>query len=417
MYIDRSVAFGDEPRFGPMSSLSVPGVASPTRPDASKISTYVGRNNVSSGALETLYEDARRTKDALAPVALEDPLDYEYSSVMQLPWISCEAVESSTVTPFLPQIADALDIVLTRKVLDQPQNRSQLMEVLNVTVDESFRFTYQQRFSSSTDEIINTSRPLAGRLHYLAWAGAVDLKGSARNMSDMFLHSWPLNSSVGDLNAMLDGSLTILWRPDENSDVNVTKCQMHNATVEVNVQVSRGDPTLYYSHMVELGPSLSNDKALWTANDGDPSWASLALNAWMNPLYRHIQGTAFYTRQAGSYGIYERDLIRIDDIETLAHDYALSLMSGAEQGLWYPSYVQSNFSGNRIIYHYEPVNLITAYAAMLVATAVVVVLGMLSFIRNGSVSYDNKFTTIAASMQNPEVCIILSSRLVIDSWI
>lgn len=77
------------------------------------------------------------------------------------------------------------------------------------------------------------------------------------------------------------------------------------------------------------------------------------------------------------------------------------------------TYVQSNFTGMHVIYRYEPINLVTSYAVALVATAIIVAVGLWSFYRNDKVSFDNKATTIAAAMQNPEVCTSLIDESVL----
>lgn len=330
----------------------------PSAPGSLNIMTYV-RDNVSSLALETMFEDVVREGDAIPPVPLEDALDYEYKSVFQLPWLSCEPINLSAVRSFLPEMEKAIDIFLTREVLsltrevfDQPDEPADFMDILNVTVEEDLGFTYQKRFSAllsdGTEEVINTSKPLSGELEYIAWAGAIDSPGLQQNMSDMFLNGWPLERAPGEVRTMLDGSLNVVWRNSDDSGLNASRCQLFNASVEVDVDVSRGLSSLWVPQVLDMGPSLSDSKAMWKSGVGNTSWVSLALNSWMNPLYRRIQGMSLYVRESGSHETwadtpleYPRDSNAsaagyADAIETLSHQYALSLTSGnpANPNFW-----------------------------------------------------------------------------------
>lgn len=65
--------------------------------------------------------------------------------------------------------------------------------------------------------------------------------------------------------------------------------------------------------------------------------------------------------------------------------------------------VETDNSKIRIIYQYKAKNLLVAYSAALLAALVIVATGLWSFCLNGAVSYNCKVSTIAASMQSPEV--------------
>ncbi|KAF2834131.1 hypothetical protein M501DRAFT_991029 [Patellaria atrata CBS 101060] len=65
--------------------------------------------------------------------------------------------------------------------------------------------------------------------------------------------------------------------------------------------------------------------------------------------------------------------------------------------------VETQFSGTLIFYSYHAKNLIISYTVGILASLGIICLGVWSFTQNDTTSYDNKFSTVAASMRNPEM--------------
>jgi len=437
MYTNTSAFYKDE-YYDPPTELSG------QLPDKDAIDAYIENGEWLSDKLEEVLREAEIT----APVLLEPAIDYEYEVVAPLPWLQCQQLDATALQPFKTEIERSLVIQLYREVLDLPDDDTSLdvTFVYNATLlNDNLYFSYQTAVETVIDaggsEIHNVSESRSGYIDYIAWPGTIDLLGKPQKMDKLFQSwrylDWPQIGSR-DLNkftTLLDGSLYLVSRNASGSDAIFTKCELYNATVEIDVKVEGRKADVWLaSPDDDLGAPLSANAALWSG-DGDaeypsPKWAALALNAWMTPLYRNVFGMSLYTRETGSNHSYFQDppLVRGADltpanydwekfadgsyIEEAAHKYALSLMSGElERGYtipesgtgWFRGEVESKFIGMHIIYTYEPRNLILAYALMSAAAAVVVLVGTLSFLRNNRVSFDEKPTTLASAMQSASV--------------
>lgn len=264
-------------------------------PSDTSSTPYVDLSSVSSTVLKTAFNQVSEDGKTTPPTLLEDALDYSYESSVHLPHVSCNQISTDAALDFRPEIEEVIDIILTRRALAEVD-----IEIVNVAVDDDFRFTYQKRFWEGTD-VVNTSQLLAGRLHYIAWASTVYPEDEDWSMSDSFLLRGLVDSP--DESIMFDGSLFIAWANLHGPGINISRCELHNSSWDVSVEVKRGDVFLFHKEMLEQGYPLSSNKTLWEVDQRSPSSLALALKAWMHPLYSEIQGCAIYLRELA--GVWE----------------------------------------------------------------------------------------------------------------
>ena len=250
---------------------------------------YVYSGNVSSAALEDAFDRVLESGEEGLPALVESELSYSYKSSMYLPRVSCEEMGANAARDFRSEIEKVIDIILTREALSGAD-----FDVENVTVDDDFQFTYQKVFWEG-EEVANTSKPLAGRLHYIAWAETLNAENEDWSISDSFLLRDMIEHPEASI--MYDSSLYIAWANLDGPGVNVSRCELYNSSWDVSVEVRRGEVYLFSQDMIEQGNQLSSNRALTEINRSKPSSLALALRAWMHPFYSEVQGCAVYLRE------------------------------------------------------------------------------------------------------------------------
>ncbi|KAF2838470.1 hypothetical protein M501DRAFT_807537 [Patellaria atrata CBS 101060] len=250
--------------------------------------TYVGNNGVST-ELEDLFHDILVEAITLPPQPLLPTQEYSYTTSIHIPQTRCQQVNAGHDQVLdLEDVAVALTPILENRVLFDLN-----VEVLNVTMNERYDFTYQTRKLSSNGGQTSTG-PLSGSLHHIALAGTVDPdEGHSFIRTPVRIPSLELDSST-KRRPVLDGSLYIAWSNPSHSGVNVTRCELYNSSVEVKVEVESRHTSIHLITVLEIGEPLSQNTALWEASSENRSWTSLALNAWMHQLYAQIQASAGY---------------------------------------------------------------------------------------------------------------------------
>ena len=209
-------------------------------------------------------------------------------------------------------------------------------------------FSYQTATESPLPnggyDIHNVSNIRYGQINYLAWPGTIDLQGTPQNFSNFFSLGWSplLDTKDGEPSRLLDGSLYLVSRNESGTNNVFIKCEIHNATVDLDVTIDDREASII-GYAKDIGTPLSANEALWSGDgDGDHAkWVALALSAWMSPLYRNIWGMELYTAETDSNHSIRQDAplivpetltngYYVDIIEKAAHNYALSLMSGSD---------------------------------------------------------------------------------------
>ncbi|KAF1836652.1 hypothetical protein BDW02DRAFT_566744 [Decorospora gaudefroyi] len=390
------------------------------------LQAYVGSNGIST-ELKNLFDDVSIDSITLAPIPRLSKTNYSYTASMNIPHIKCEPINADDDLALRPQdIGKALTPILQNRVL-----RDLDIEVLNMTMYEDYTFTYRLRDVPSSGGR-NSSSSGSGWLLYIALARTVDPEeGRSFLSTPVRLPSVELDEATRD-RAVLDGSIYIAWLDPSGLRVNMTQCQLYNSSVEVEAVVEARESSISITRVLDMGPPLSQDTALWEPSSNGRSWASLALNAWMQLLYNQIQASAGslpdLSLEWNSLGMNPDVLARTEEydwqlrdiktenartltgrptqrfgdwIEELSLNFSLSLMS--DPRFCDEVEVETSFGGTRIVYSYQAKNLVIPYAAGLLASLVIICLGFWSFSQNGTTSYDNKVSTVAAAMRNPEM--------------
>ncbi|KAI1358753.1 hypothetical protein F5Y08DRAFT_350448 [Xylaria arbuscula] len=414
MYINTSTIYPDDPRpsFGLREQL----------PDEEEVSRYVKDTQW----LSDLLDQVLREKEPTVPTILEQAINYNYELMAPLPWLQCEQINTTALQAFKSQIEDALYSTMVRDVLDLPIDGEDMTVLMNVTLNEDWDryliFSYQTATESPLPnggyDIHNVSNIRYGEINYLAWPGTVDLQGTPQNFSNFFSLGWSslLDTKDGEPSRLLDGSLYLVSRNESGTNNVFIKCEVHNATVDLDVTIDDREASII-GYAKDIRTPLSANKALWSG-DGDSDhakWVALALSAWMSPLYRNIWGMELYIAETDSNHSTRQDAplivpetltngYYVDIIEKAAHNYALSLMSGSDDDSrgygWFKGQIESRFMGMHLIYTYKARNLIISYAVISLSAAIVVIVGMWSFVRNDRVSFDEKPTTLASAMRS-----------------
>lgn len=261
-----------------------------------------------------------------------------------------------------------------------------------------------------------------------------------------------------------DGNIILILAPN-SSHATVSNCTATNSTVDFTVQYVDGVPTITTNSIVDHGTYWNYENTGYVVRIEDIS----AVSRWVTGIFGYIGGyKAFYYRNitdgmdstyyttgsilgtvlrfakdfyevqkaivlGGNYGApliqlpelgQVRNMTMAQMVEELSLNISLSYMSqdylryalyevnkvmDVDMGYSYEAPADVQVSSTENIYAYDSQNLFISYGAGILTTLISIIIGIVSFWKNG-VRLENKASTIGALMQHQHVSALLRGK-------